>query len=60
MDVRLVKERALSNHEVSRGKAVIQTERRMGELLWHFEDENAKDVLSGSDLLRQLWTLSPC
>ena len=55
MDIRLVKEGAFSNHEVTRGKAVIESECGMRDHLWHLEDKNAKDAVPGSDLLRQLW-----
>jgi len=58
MDIRLVKERALSNHEVTRSEAVIQSECGMNDGLWYIEDENAKDAFPRSDLPRQPWTLT--
>jgi GTPase SAR1 family protein len=53
VDVRLVKERAFSNNEVTRGKTVIQSECRMRDALWHLEDENAMDAFPGGDRLGQ-------
>jgi hypothetical protein len=53
MDIGLVKEGALTDHEVPRSKPVVQSERRIGEPLGHFEDKNAQKALSGSDFLRQ-------
>jgi hypothetical protein len=58
MDIRLVKERAFSNHEVTRGKAVIQSECRMRDPLWRLEDENTKDAFTGRDPLRQPWAFT--
>jgi hypothetical protein len=58
VDVRLVKERAFSNNEVTRGKTVIQSECRMRDPLWHVEDENALDAFPGGDPLRQPWAFT--
>lgn len=58
MDIRLVKERAFSNHEVTRGKAVIESECSMRDPLWHLEDENDKSAFPGSHPLRQLWAFN--
>jgi len=44
MDIRLVKERALSNHKVARGESVVKSECRLHHRLRHLEDENAKDA----------------
>ncbi len=55
MNIRLVKKRAFTNDEVTRRKAVIQSERRMRDRLRRLEDENAQDALSRSNFLRQLW-----
>lgn len=58
MDGRFVEERAFSNDEVARGKAVIQDKRRMCDRLWHLEDESAQDTFTGSNFLCQFWTLT--
>jgi len=44
MDIRLVKERALSKHQVARGESVIKSQFRLHHRLRHLEDENAKDA----------------
>jgi len=58
MDIRLVKERALSKHQVARGESVIKSQFRLHHRLRHLEDENAKDAFTGSDPLRQPWAFT--
>jgi len=58
MDIRLVKERAFSNYEVTGCNAVVKSECRLHHRLRHLEDENAKDDFTGSDPLRQPWAFT--